>query len=37
MFIKNSELSKNESAFVDYVFSDIGKQIVEENGYIPVE
>lgn len=37
MFIKNSELSKSESAFVDYVFSDIGKQIVEENGYIPVE
>ena len=37
MFIKNSELSESETAFVDYVFSDIGKQIVEENGYIPVE
>ena len=37
MFIKNSELSEAENAFVNYVFSDIGKQIVEENGYIPVE
>lgn len=37
MFIKNSELSESENAFVNYVFSDIGKQVVEENGYIPVE
>lgn len=37
MFIKNSELSESENAFVNYIFSDIGKQIVEENGYIPVE
>ena len=37
MFIKNSELSESENAFVNYIFSGIGKQIVEENGYIPVE
>lgn len=37
MFIKNSELSESENAFVNYVFSDIGKQVVEENGYIPAE
>ena len=37
MFIKNSELSESEKAFVNYIFSGIGKQIVEENGYIPVE
>ena len=37
MFIKNSELSKNENEFVNYIFSDLGKQIVNENGYIAVE
>lgn len=37
MFIKNSELSENEKEFVNYIFSDLGKQIVNENGYIAVE
>lgn len=37
MFIKNSELSENEKEFVDYIFSDLGKQVVDENGYIAVE
>ena len=37
MFIKNSELSENENEFVNYIFSDLGKQIVNENGYIAVE
>lgn len=37
MFIKNSELSENEKEFVNYIFSDLGKQIVDENGYIAVE
>lgn len=37
MFIKNSELSDNENEFVNYIFSDLGKQIVNENGYIAVE
>lgn len=37
MFIKNSELLENEKEFVNYIFSDLGKQIVNENGYIAVE
>ena len=37
MFIKNSELAENEQEFVNYIFSDLGKQIVDENGYIAVE
>lgn len=37
MFIKNSELSENENEFVNYIFSDLGKQIVNENGYIAVK
>lgn len=37
MFIKNSELSESENEFVNYIFSDLGKQIVDENGYIAVE
>lgn len=37
MFIKNSELAENENEFVNYIFSDLGKQIVDENGYIAVE
>lgn len=37
MFIKNSELSENENEFVNYIFSDLCKQIVNENGYIAVE
>lgn len=37
MFIKNSELAENEQEFVNYIFSDLGKQIVNENGYIAVE
>ena len=31
----NRELDAAEKAFVDYIFSDKGRAIVEENGYIP--
>ena len=37
MLIKNSELSESENAFVNYILSDAGKKIIEENGYIPVK
>ena len=37
MFIKNSELSESENAFVNYILSDAGKKVIEENGYIPVK
>ena len=29
------ELDAAEAAFVDYIFSDTGRAIVIENGYIP--
>ena len=35
MFIGNGEPSATEKAFIDYVFSDVGFKVVEENGYIP--
>ncbi len=35
LFCINRELDAGEQAFVDYIFSDTGRAIVEENGYIP--
>jgi len=35
LFVNNRELDAAEQAFVDYIFSDTGRGIVEENGYIP--
>ena len=35
LFVINRELDAAEAAFVDYIFSDTGRAIVEENGYIP--
>lgn len=35
MFVTGQELTASEQAFVDYVFSDVGYQVVEDNGYIP--
>lgn len=37
MLIKNSELSEDENTFVNYILSDNGKKVIEENGYIPVK
>lgn len=36
LFVINRELDGAEQAFVDYIFSDKGREIVVENGYIPV-
>ena len=35
LFVANRELDAGEQAFVDYIFSDTGRNIVIENGYIP--
>ncbi len=35
LFVINRELDAAEAAFVDYIFSDTGREIVIENGYIP--
>ena len=35
LFCINRELDAAEQAFVDYIFSDTGRSIVIENGYIP--
>ena len=35
LFVINRELDAAEKAFVDYIFSDTGRSIVIENGYIP--
>ena len=37
MLIKNSNISDDENAFVNYILSDAGKKVIEENGYIPVK
>ena len=37
MLIKNSDVSEIENSFINYIFSDAGKKIIEENGYIPVK
>jgi len=35
LFVTNRALDGAEKAFVDYIFSDAGRAIVVENGYIP--
>ena len=35
LFVTNRALDAAEQAFVDYIFSDTGRAIVVENGYIP--
>ena len=35
LFVINRALDGAEKAFVDYIFSDTGRGIVVENGYIP--
>ena len=35
LFVINRDLDAAEQAFVDYIFSDTGRNIVIENGYIP--
>ena len=36
LFVTNKDLTEMEKAFVDYIFSDVGRNLVKENGYIPV-
>ncbi len=35
MFVTGDEISASEQAFIDYVFSQTGYDVVEANGYIP--
>lgn len=35
MFVSGSEISESEQAFIDYIFSQTGIDVVEANGYIP--
>lgn len=35
MFVTGNEISASEQAFIDYIFSDVGYQVVQANGYIP--
>ena len=35
LFVTNRALDAAEEAFVEYIFSDTGREIVVENGYIP--
>lgn len=35
MFVTGSAISESEQAFIDYIFSQVGYDVVEENGYIP--
>lgn len=35
MFVTGKALTPSQQAFVDYVFSDAGYKVVEDNGYIP--
>lgn len=35
MFVSNHVITSNEQKFIDYIFSDTGKKVVEANGYIP--
>ncbi|WP_051436771.1 phosphate ABC transporter substrate-binding protein [Brachyspira alvinipulli] len=37
MLIKNSDVSEDENTFINYILSDAGKKVIEENGYIPVK
>ena len=35
MFVTGDELTPSEQAFIDYIFSQTGYDVVEANGYIP--
>lgn len=35
MFVGKGEPTKIQQAFIDYIFSDTGREVVESNGYIP--
>ena len=35
MFVTGAEITPSEQAFIDYVFSQVGYDVVEANGYIP--
>lgn len=35
MFVGKGEPTKIQKAFIDYIFSDAGRKVVEANGYIP--
>ncbi len=35
MFVSGTEISASEQAFIDYIFSEVGYDVVEANGYIP--
>lgn len=37
LFIKSGELTPQEKAFVDYIFSEKGMKAVSDSGYIPVK
>ncbi|WP_294703732.1 phosphate ABC transporter substrate-binding protein [uncultured Fusobacterium sp.] len=37
LFMKDGDLTPQEKAFVDYVFSEKGMKAVEDSGYIPVK
>lgn len=35
MFVTGAEITSSEQAFIDYIFSQVGYDVVEANGYIP--
>lgn len=35
MFVTGQKVTESEQAFIDYVFSETGYEVVEKNGYIP--
>ena len=35
MFVTGAEITPSEQAFIDYIFSETGYDVVEANGYIP--
>ena len=35
MFVSGHVITNSEQKFIDYIFSDTGKKVVEANGYIP--
>lgn len=35
MFVTGAEVTASEQAFIDYIFSQVGYDVVEANGYIP--
>lgn len=35
MFVAGAEITPSEQAFIDYIFSQTGYDVVEANGYIP--